>query len=130
MIDARTRSYRDMQARSAAASPTRAVVLLYERLLTDLRRAERYIKEKDPVKKGESLLHANDIVNELLLALDTDRGGDLAKDLAGLYVYLSKEIMEVNATRDLERLGKAIDIIETLHEAWLQAYESIKVGEA
>lgn len=120
-----TRSYRDLRAQSAAASPTKAIVLLYERLLVDLKRAEHYIKERKPVEKGECLLHAGDIVQELLMSLDIEKGGDLARDLTALYVYLDREIREIDATRDLERLSKVIGVVETLHGAWQKAYESI-----
>lgn len=130
MTDVRTRTYRDMHARAAAASPTRAVILLYERLLADLRRAERYIQEKNPVEKGKNLLHANDILNELLASLNMEKGGELAKDLARLYTYLIKEINEIDATRDLERLRNVIEIVETIYEGWRQAYESLKEQEA
>ena len=102
----------------------------YKRLLADLRRAERYIQEKNPVEKGKNLLHANDILNELLASLNMEKGGELAKDLARLYTYLIKEINEIDATRDLERLRNVIEIVETIYEGWRQAYESLKEQEA
>lgn len=116
-----------MEAQAAAITPTRAIVLLYERLLADLRKAERFIKERKPAEKSECLLHANAILYELLASLDEEQGGSVARDLAEIYTYLINEITEIDATRDLGRLGRTIELLETLHGAWVIAYENVQV---
>jgi len=54
----------------------------------------------------------------------------LSNEPGALHTYLIKEINEIDATRDLERLRNVIEIVETIYEGWRQAYESLKEQEA
>jgi flagellar protein FliS len=97
------------------------IPLLYEHLLTHLRRAQVQIRDRDLEGKGVSLEKASAIVIELLATLDHEKGGELAQRLAALYAYFSREIMNASRTLDPSSLEKIIEMVATLHESWVVA---------
>ena len=104
-----------------STSRERLVPLLYEHLLINLKRADRQIRSKDLEGKAESLGKASEIVYELLSALDFDQGGEIAGRLASLYSYFLQEIRTVSRKMDVARLGQMVEMIEELHEPWVEA---------
>ena len=101
------------------------VPLLYEHLLSRLRRADVQLEMGDITGKAESLSKANEIILELATALDRERGGEIADYLGSLYAFFAGEIIEVGRTLDRKRLGTLIPLISGLHDAWLAAAEEI-----
>jgi flagellar secretion chaperone FliS len=101
------------------------VPLLYEHLLSSLRRAGVQMDLGDYEGKGKSLGKANAIVLELAASLDGEQGGDLAKNLSGLYAFFVTEIRGISRTMDTRRLHRLVGIIAELHEAWVGAAEQL-----
>jgi flagellar protein FliS len=97
------------------------VPLLYEHLLTNLRRASDQIAARDYEGKAVSLEKASAILFELLAMLDFERGGELATRLAALYSYFAGEVGTVGRTLDTALLGRIIEMIGSLHESWTYA---------
>jgi len=102
----------------STASPARLLVMVYDRLLLDLDRAAACIADNRP--PHEHLMHAQDIVMELLSTLDTSiwAGG---RTLSGLYSYLHRQLIEANISRDFGLVAECREIIEPLRDAWSQA---------
>ena len=118
--DARgAKAYRENAVLSA--TPEQLVVLLYEHLIINLKRADKQIRNRDLEGKGESLARANDIVLELLSSLDFDKGGEIAGRLASLYGFFSQEITTVGRTLDTARIAQLVEMAEELHESCAQA---------
>lgn len=109
-------------------SKERLVPLLYEHMLINLKRLDRQIRAKDFEGKAESCGKATEIVYELLSALDFDNGGDIAARLASLYTYFLQEIRSVSRSLDLGRLGQLVEMIEDLHETWIEAVHLVEDG--
>lgn len=112
-----------------AASPEQLVVLLYEHLIINLKRADRQIRARDIAGKAESLTKANDIVLELLASLDFEKGGEIAQRLASLYGFFTQEISQVSRTLDTARIGQIVEMAEELHESWAQAARTVETGK-
>ena len=112
------------------ASPARLVTMLYDRLALDLLRAEQALAAASggPGDASSALVHAQDIVTELLAALDVESwsGGP---GLAGLYTFLLKELIAANVQRDADRVASCRRLVEPLREAWHEAARSA-VGAA
>ena len=101
--------------------PESLVVLLYQRLLVSLQRADRQIAEGDLEGKGESLARASSILFELTASLNFEAGGEIASRLAALYSYFVREIQVVDRALDRERLARLINLIGPLHSSWSKA---------
>jgi flagellar protein FliS len=109
------------EAKVMSSSREQLVVLLYEHLLANLRRAAVQIERKDIEGRWKSLERASDIVFELLSSLDMEAGGELASRLAALYGYFISEISAVGRTLDAGRLESLTALVSTLHKSWSQA---------
>ena len=105
----------------ATASPAALLVMLYDRLLLDLGRAEQAQLDGDRQVANASLLHAQDIVHELLATLRVEawEGGP---GLRSLYAWLLQELMGANVTCDASRTAACrTEVVEPLADAWRQA---------
>ena len=105
-------------SRVVGARRENLVVLLYERLLADLRGASTAIEQRQYEVKGDRLQHAREILFELLSSLDQDAGGDLAARLTSLYGFFITEINAVSHSLDTQRLGRVIDMVDGLYGSW------------
>ena len=113
MDEIRNRFLRD---RVLTATPAQRVVMLYDRLALDLVRAR---SAEEAADSGPHLSHATQIVAELLGSLEHSVG-PLAENLAGLYHYLLKILMDAQVTRDLSSVDAAAAVVDTLRDAWTQ----------
>jgi flagellar secretion chaperone FliS len=120
-----TSSSRYLEAEIMSRPKEWLVPLMYEHLLSNLRRADIQIESGDIEGKAASLEKAQSIVMELIGCLDFARGGEIASRLSALYSYFATEIMTVGRSLDREQLGRLIEMIVGLHEAWTQAAEAM-----
>ncbi|GAA0320210.1 flagellar export chaperone FliS [Kineococcus aurantiacus] len=103
------------------ASPSALLVMLYDRLVLDLKRAEEALGAQDRTSAHTNLVHAQDIVRELLSSLNTD-AWEGAQGLGSLYTWLYQEFVAANVEGDAERVRSArTEVVEPLAEAWRQA---------
>ncbi len=115
--------YQEMDIRSM--SPAHLVVCLYSVLLTRLHRAKLALANDDSEMRNRSIMKAQDVVEELIVALDREAGGALAGNLAALYSYFSTELSTIDMTSDAPRLQRLIDMVTPLHEAWTRAADTV-----
>jgi flagellar secretion chaperone FliS len=104
----------------ATASPQRILVMLYDRLVLDLERAEMALDTGDRTEAAAQIQHAQDIVFELRESLQVDawEGGPR---LAALYSWMITELVQAGVKRDRNRVAACRQIAEPLRDAWRQA---------
>ena len=73
---------------------------------------------EDPASRGLALGRTHLIVSELMASLDHDKGGELSRNLEGLYQYLLDNITTANIDADSKALESGIDVLKTLVSAW------------
>lgn len=105
-----------------SASPARLTVMLYDRLLLDLERAETSQTEQRWPDATEQILHAQAIITELQSTLDVDLW-DGGKDLFAIYSYVTSALINANVNRDVASVREAIGMLEPLREAWHTAVD-------
>lgn len=98
-------------------SPQRLVVLLYQRLLRDLHDADAAIEDRRVEDAHNALIHAQDIVLEFHLALDTE-GFEGGERLADIYVYLTDRLVDANRAKDRAVIAECRSLVEPLAEAF------------
>ena len=102
------------------ATPGQLVVLLYDHLLLSLRRARVAMEARDADAQSECLDKARNVLTELLVTLDRDRGGEVAVNLAALYSFLLGELVQVGIRGDVARLDRVSHMIGELRDAFAQ----------
>ncbi len=113
----------------ATTSPQRLVVLLFERLVADLGRAKEAAGAANIEQTHNQLVHAQEIVYELRLALDVDAfvGGH---ELASLYDFLHAQMVEANRTKSPASIEACIAIATPLAETFSEAHRTVLGNDA
>jgi flagellar secretion chaperone FliS len=113
----------------ATASPQRILVMLYDRLVLDLERAEIALDTGDRTEAAAQIQHAQDIVFELRESLRVDawEGGPR---LAALYSWMITELVQAGVKRDRNRVSACRQIAEPLRDAWRQAVATLAASPA
>jgi flagellar secretion chaperone FliS len=101
-------------------SPARLLVALYDRLVLDLDRADAAIVANDIAGAHNALVHAQDIVSELLNTLDFDAWAAGAQ-LASVYEYVIEQLVKANVQKDAAIVAGCRELIEPLRDAWREA---------
>lgn len=109
-----------------SATPAGLLTMLYDRLLLDLARAGVAQETQDWPAASANLLHAQDILAELMSSLRTDIW-DGADGLMSLYTYVRQTLVEANTTRDRHKTTECAQILEPLRQAW---HEAAAAGQA
>ena len=119
-------SYR--QVSFGTAPPGRLVLMLYEGALKFLQRALDAFDCVDPLEFNRSvhnnLVRTQDILHELNVTLDMEKGGDLALTLRNLYDYLSNRLHESNARKEKEGIDECFERLTVLRDAWAQMLDN------
>lgn len=111
-----TQSYR--RTKVLTADPKRLVLMCYEGTIDSLKIGKQNIAQKDYEGKARALTKAQDIINELLCALDYEKGGSIAKNLDSLYNYMLRRIIHVDLKNDLRAVDEVIGMLTELKAAW------------
>lgn len=109
-----------MDASVATASPARLLVMLYERLVLDVRKALEAQQRAEHAEAHNQLVHAQDIVLELRATLDVEawEGGP---GLASIYDFLHLQLVRANIQRDAGMTQGCLGLVEDLCATWREA---------
>ncbi len=100
------------------ATPGRLIVRLYDRAIQDIEGAGEAVRSGDPERRGQLIRHAQEILSELLGALDMKAGGEVASSLSGLYLYMNRRILEANRISSASALEEAAGLLREIREGW------------
>lgn len=109
-----------------SASKEQILLMLYEAAIKFTKLAIIAIEEKRVADKGTNILRALDIVIELQATLDHKVGGELAKQLEQLYVFMIEQYTKANLKGEVEPLKANLKVLENLYEGWKGAIEKMK----
>ncbi len=135
MVMARTNPYAQGGARGGnayvrdsveTASPGRLLVMLYDRLALDLERAEHACTSGDVQTAHDTLVHAQEIVNELHGSLDVEVWAP-GRHLAELYEFVGEQLCQANVSKDAAIVAECRRIIAPLHTAWREAAGVVEI---
>ena len=112
------------------ATPEQLVVMLYEGAIQQILRARTFHEQGKLGERGSAISRALAIVGELQHSLDLEAGGDIARNLHGLYFFVSDRLLEANVANRIQALDEAVEVLKTLHEAWVEVSNTAKVPEA
>ena len=109
-------AYQENQVKTA--DHQRLVVMLYEEAIRYLREAVEAMEKADAERKGERLVFGMEVISELLASLDQEAGGEIARNLQGLYTYMLQRLVLADAEGDADKIREVISMLEELLEAW------------
>ena len=131
MSTGRHRQYSQVQIQTA--NKGKLIVMLYQGAIRFMKKALLSLEKKDIEAKGNALIKAQDIILELLYALDQemlDNGNELALNLQRLYLYAYRRLVHANVQMDPEPVKEIIGIMTDLAQAWENAATGDGGGDA
>ena len=102
------------------ASPAQLVVMLYDRLLKDLKVAEAAIAITDIQVSHTALVHAQEILHELNVTLDTSVWKE-GESLKRLYEYCIEQLIDANIHKASQPIQIVRSVLEPIADAWRAA---------
>ena len=103
------------------ASPGQLVVMLYDGMARFLKQAEIAAGEGAWGHASDRMAKADAILDELLITLDLEAGGEIAERLQGIYVFCKRLLIDARVKRDTEPVLHAARLLADLRGAWADA---------
>ena len=124
----RTKRYQEsLDDEVLTADPVRLIQMLYRGAIDSIITARRYLKLGDIRARSRAISKAMAIVTELSLSLNHTKGGDLSQNLADLYAYAEKLLIQANWEQRDMPLAEAQRLLSTLLEAWESSVVAAKL---
>ncbi len=100
------------------AGPLGLILLTYDALYKSLGRARLGVESKDMMLESEQTARALEALIELSSSLNMDEGGEVAVNLARLYVYMNERLVSEMYTGSVAAIEEIMALSETLRDAW------------
>lgn len=119
-----------MKSAVTTADRGKLVVLLYEGALNFLIRAKTSIEQGDIGGKCNNIDRTHDIIQELNCSLNMEEGGEIAKDLRSLYLFMERHLIKAKIDRDgTKKIDEVMSMLSTLYEAWAEILKRPEVEQ-
>lgn len=114
------------ETRIKTASQGQLIIMLYDEAVKHLDRGLDLLEKnatgkKDPGKIeliNKAVLKTQEIITELMVSLDFEQGGDIARNLFSLYTWFNKELLDANIKQDMRRITIIRNMLDELRGAW------------
>jgi flagellar protein FliS len=105
------------------ADPLELVRLLYKGAIEAVGKAREHVRSGQISERSRQVSRAIEILAELSHSLNLEQGGSVAQNLAQLYDYMVRRLVDANAQQVEAPLEEVERLLGTLHEAWTQVSE-------
>jgi flagellar secretion chaperone FliS len=106
-------------------SPTRLVQIMFEHILTNLataqgcmERIEDNLPLSEVTQKLAAMRKAIQLIGQLNVTLDIERGGKIAQDLRALYEYMLVRLTQANAYNDTRIVSEVSNLVREIKTGW------------
>ena len=116
-------AYRQVGVQSMVdgASPQQLIKMLFDGLVASINAARGAIERGDINEKVRHIGKAVRILQEGLLgALDREKGGELAGNLASLYEYCTTRLTLAKARNDVSMVDEVASLVGTVAQGWTE----------
>lgn len=113
-----THAYREAAIRGA--SQVRLVIMMYDMVLDDLRRALEAIRSNDIEKRTAETKHALSVLEQLQGTLNMADGGEAAINMDRLYSITRGQLLEASIKNSAAILQEQVRLFTDLKGAWQQ----------
>ena len=106
------------------STPEELTFMLYNGLVRFIMQAQHAIEVKDMKKANDSIIRAQDIILYLQNTLDIKY--DVSKNLALIYDYMFRRLVDANIGKDKSVLDEVLGFAKELRDTWSQAMKLAK----
>lgn len=101
-----------------SADPHTLVQMLIDGAIERINTAKFAIENKNVALKGENISSVISIIDGLKVSLDMKNGGEIAENLASLYDYMQRKLLEANAHNTSENLDEVQSLLNEIKAGW------------
>jgi flagellar protein FliS len=109
------------------ASQGNLIVMLYTEAVKQMDGALNLFDKSEKIdapnieKFHTHLNKTQEIFTELMVSLDMDKGGEIAKNLMNLYIFFNQTLMNASISRKKKEISDTRRMMNDLREAWVIA---------
>lgn len=100
------------------ASPEQLLLMLYNGAIKFAQQARLGLEEKNIELANNKLKRTQDIINELMVTLNLEQGGEIAENLYNLYEYMNRRLIQANIRKDPEIVDEVLGLLSEIKESW------------
>jgi len=109
------------------ASPEMLILMLYDGAIKNIRIAHQGMDNPSEIETcSNSLIKAQNIITELMVSLNFEIGGDIARNLFNIYEFVNYTLAQCNVNKNTDNLDTVITMLTDLRETWK---EVIKINK-
>jgi len=101
-----------------SADPLELVRMLYAGASESVETARACLAMRDIRGRSSAVARSVEILSELASALDHNQAPELCRNLAALYDYMQRRLLEANFQQTEAPLSEVAGLLDTLSEAW------------
>ena len=101
-----------------AADPHRIIQMLMQGTLDKISIAMGHMRRHEDDAKGSNISLAVTILGGLAASLDQEEGGEIAVNLALLYDYMTRRLLEANLRKDPAILREVHGLMRQIKQGW------------
>ena len=107
-----------LENRVMAADAVELIHLMYEHALVQVRLARTALASEDVAGRSKAVSKVLAILGELEGSLNYEAGGSISHNLARLYQYMRRRVVEANVKQEDGGLAEVESLMQTLNEGW------------
>tara|TARA_Y100000589_G_scaffold18695_1_gene15509 strand:- start:15877 stop:16530 length:654 start_codon:yes stop_codon:yes gene_type:complete len=102
------------------ASPEMLILMLYDGAIKNIKISIQSIRGQEPdfQQSSNCLIKAQNIITELMVSLNFEIGGDIARNLFNIYEYINYTMAQCNINKNDHNLESIIEMLNDLRETW------------
>ncbi len=122
----------DQYLRSAVltATPEQLQMMLYDGAIRFATQAREALQAKDIENTHNLLTRAQRILAELQSGLRPEIAPDICGQMAGLYSFVYRRLIDANINKDLQALDEALQILGHMRQTWIMLIERLRQERA
>jgi flagellar protein FliS len=94
------------------------VVALYQGAIESIAMARTCLSNRDIPGRTKTINKAYNILSQLIMSLDNEKGGDISKNLGALYAYMQTRLLEAQMKQKAAPLEEVENLLSTMLEGW------------
>lgn len=105
----------------STATKEQLLLITYDIGIRSCQTAEGALEEKDYELAHKELVRAQNVIRELMVTLNIERGGDIADNLMRLYDFMHRYLVQANIDKDAGKVAIVTGMLKELRQTWEEA---------
>ncbi|MCL2767510.1 MAG: flagellar export chaperone FliS [Synergistaceae bacterium] len=105
----------------STATKEQLLLITYDIGIRSCQTAEGALEGKDYELANRELVRAQNVIRELMVTLNVDRGGEVAESLMRLYDFMHNYLVQANIDKDSSKVAIVTNMLKELRQTWEDA---------